>query len=56
MMSPLIGRLADLFSIEQALSGLTLLPLLTLVLISHFPAIDGRQSVSDTSASDGNKK
>lgn len=37
--SPLIGKLADLFSIHQVLVGVTLLAPLTLVLIARFPDV-----------------
>jgi len=51
MMSPFVGKLADLFSIEQTLFGVALLPLLTLALILHFPSVGGSHFVSNTSAS-----
>lgn len=51
MMAPLVGKLADIFSIESTLSGIALLPLLTLVLIALFPAVGGRQSASKAVAS-----
>ena len=56
MMSPLVGKLADLYSIEQTLFGVALLPLLTLALILNFPAIGGRQFASNTFASNENVK
>jgi len=56
MMSPIVGKLADLYSIEQTLFGVALLPLLTLALILNFPAIGGRQIASNTFASNENVK
>ena len=56
MMSPLVGKLADLYSIEQTLFGVAFIPLLTLALILNFPAIGGRQFASNTFASNENVK
>lgn len=40
--SPLIGKLADLYSIETVLFGVALVPLLTLVPIGFFPRVSQR--------------
>lgn len=37
MLSPLVGKLADLTSIQTVLTGITLIPLLTLPIIACFP-------------------
>jgi FSR family fosmidomycin resistance protein-like MFS transporter len=37
LVSPLVGKLADLFSIHQVLLGVALVPLLTVVLVGFFP-------------------
>jgi len=39
MLSPLIGKLADLFSIQPVLFGVTLLAPLSLLLILRFPEV-----------------
>ncbi|MDF1592466.1 MAG: MFS transporter [Desulfobacterales bacterium] len=39
MISPLVGKLADLFSIQPVLFGVALIPLLSLVFIFRFPNI-----------------
>jgi len=40
MLSPLIGKLADLFSIQPVLFGVALIPLLSLMLIFKFPEVN----------------
>jgi FSR family fosmidomycin resistance protein-like MFS transporter len=42
IVSPVVGKLADLYSIERVLFWIALIPLLTLVLILQFPTV-GRQ-------------
>jgi hypothetical protein len=37
--SPLVGKLADLSSIQTVLTGITLIPLLTLPIIAFFPPV-----------------
>jgi len=37
IISPVVGKLADLFSIEQVLFWIAFIPLLSLVLILRFP-------------------
>jgi FSR family fosmidomycin resistance protein-like MFS transporter len=39
LVSPLVGRLADIYTVEAVLTALALVPLLTLVLIHFFPAV-----------------
>jgi FSR family fosmidomycin resistance protein-like MFS transporter len=39
IVSPLVGRLADIYSVEAVLSTLALVPLLTLVFIYYFPRV-----------------
>ena len=39
MLSPLVGKLADLTSIQTVLTGITLIPLLTLPIIACFPGV-----------------
>jgi FSR family fosmidomycin resistance protein-like MFS transporter len=41
IVTPLVGKLADAFSVEQVLRWLALLPLLTLVPIFFFPRVGG---------------
>jgi FSR family fosmidomycin resistance protein-like MFS transporter len=38
-MSPIVGKLADLYTIETVLMGISLIPLLTLPLVFSFPRI-----------------
>jgi FSR family fosmidomycin resistance protein-like MFS transporter len=40
VLSPVVGKLADLFSIEQVLVGVAFVPLLTLGLIAFFPKMN----------------
>ena len=42
IISPVIGRLADLFSIQQVLFWIAFIPLLSLSMIIHFPKVRGR--------------
>lgn len=42
IVSPLVGRLADLFSIETVLLHVAFIPLFTLVLIFFFPEVGGK--------------
>jgi MFS transporter, FSR family, fosmidomycin resistance protein len=39
VMSPLVGRLADLYSLQIVLIGVSFLPLLSLPLILNFPRV-----------------
>jgi MFS transporter, FSR family, fosmidomycin resistance protein len=39
IVSPLVGRLADIYSVETVLTALALVPLLTLALIHFFPSV-----------------
>jgi FSR family fosmidomycin resistance protein-like MFS transporter len=39
IISPVVGKLADLFSIEQVLFWVALIPLLTIGLIFKFPKV-----------------
>jgi FSR family fosmidomycin resistance protein-like MFS transporter len=39
IVSPLVGRVADIYTVETVLTGLALVPLLTLVLIYFFPTV-----------------
>ena len=47
MISPLVGKLADLFSIQAVLSCVALIPLLSLVLIFRFPEVNKTGSYSN---------
>jgi FSR family fosmidomycin resistance protein-like MFS transporter len=42
IISPVVGKLADLFSIEQVLFWVALVPLLSLGMIVHFPKVRGQ--------------
>ncbi len=42
IISPVIGKLADLFSIHQVLFWVALIPLLSLGMIIHFPKVGGQ--------------
>ena len=42
IISPVIGKLADLFSIQQVLFWVALIPLLSLGMIMHFPKVGGQ--------------
>jgi FSR family fosmidomycin resistance protein-like MFS transporter len=42
IVSPLVGKLADLFSIETVLFHVAFIPLVTLVLIFFFPEVGGK--------------
>ncbi|WP_373500812.1 MFS transporter [Desulfococcus sp.] len=42
MLSPLVGKLADLTSIQTVLTGITVIPLVTLPIIACFPGIKSR--------------
>jgi len=46
LVSPVVGKLADLFSIHQVLLGVALVPLLTVVLVGFFPEVQKRPAVS----------
>ena len=41
IVTPLVGKLADLYSVRGALTAVSFLPLLTLVLIAFFPRVGG---------------
>lgn len=40
LVAPLVGNLADLYSVRTVLTWVSLLPLVTLLLIARFPATD----------------
>jgi FSR family fosmidomycin resistance protein-like MFS transporter len=42
IISPAIGKLADLFSIEQVLFWIAFIPLFSLGIILHFPSVRGQ--------------
>jgi FSR family fosmidomycin resistance protein-like MFS transporter len=42
--SPLVGRLADLYSIQAVLAAMSFVPLLTVPLIWWFPRVSGPQA------------
>ncbi len=39
IVAPLVGRLADVYSVRTVLTGISLIPLLTLLIIARFPAV-----------------
>ena len=39
IVAPLVGRLADLYSVHTVLTWISLVPLATLFLIARFPAV-----------------
>jgi len=39
VVAPLVGRLADVYSVRTVLTGISLIPLLTLLLIARFPSV-----------------
>jgi FSR family fosmidomycin resistance protein-like MFS transporter len=39
LVAPLVGRLADVYSVRTVLNGISLIPLLTLLLIARFPSV-----------------
>lgn len=39
VITPIVGKLADMFTLEQVLCGVSMLPLLTLLLILRFPEV-----------------
>lgn len=39
LVAPLVGKLADLYSVRVVLTGISLIPLVTLLLIARFPAV-----------------
>lgn len=43
--SPIVGRLADMFSVHQVLVGVSLIPLLTVGIIAFFPNVHARDPV-----------
>jgi len=43
VVSPVVGRLADIYTIQSVLTAVSLLPLLTLPLILRFPSVGGRR-------------
>jgi FSR family fosmidomycin resistance protein-like MFS transporter len=40
LVAPLVGKLADLYSVRVVLTGISLIPLVTLFLIARFPSVD----------------
>jgi FSR family fosmidomycin resistance protein-like MFS transporter len=46
LVSPVVGKLADMYSIHQVLLGVALVPLLTVVLVGFFPEVQERPAVS----------
>jgi len=56
LLTPVTGKLADWFAIEPVLAGLTVIPLLTLILIAYLPVVgiaEARSLVKTDSAANG---